>query len=95
MKYFEIYQPKYALIKAIDKGEAIKLYKQKYREDEGLEQCLEEVKYDYALAKYCIVSTNLQKVTPAPEVVVTHFNYGRQRILLESDRTGYKLPSID
>lgn len=53
MKYFEAYDPYYALIKAETKKEALKIFTEYVAEDEGsLEDELKEVDQFYALLKF-------------------------------------------
>lgn len=53
MKYFEIHDPYYALIKASDKQEVLKTYVEFVADgDDKLEDGIEEVDRDYALLKF-------------------------------------------
>lgn len=53
MRFYEAHEPYYALMKAIDKDEAIKLYTEYIADDNGtLKDEIKEVGRDYAFVRY-------------------------------------------
>lgn len=72
MKYFEVYSPYYALIKALNKEEAIKLYVKNVADDNEnnpLSNEIKEVERDYAAVKYGRGLTDEGQKVPMVEVL--------------------------
>lgn len=70
MKYFEIHDPYYALIKAHDQDEAIKVYTEYVAEVDGtLHEEIREVDRDYALVSYSRGATEDNEEVLIPEIL--------------------------
>ncbi|SFP17981.1 hypothetical protein [Salibacterium halotolerans] len=72
MKYFEINQPYYALLKAENKGQAIMKYitlVSDDSEDEPLSEAMQEVPQDYAVAKFSRAAGEDKELPPLDEVL--------------------------
>ena len=70
MKYFEINDPYYALIKAENQAEAIKIYTEYVADDDGtLHEEIKEVDRDYALASFSRGGTEDGEEVPISEIL--------------------------
>lgn len=70
MRYFEIYDPYYALMKAKNEQEAIKEYVKYVADDDGsLKDEIQEVSRDYALVKFSRAPGEDKVLLPISEVV--------------------------
>jgi hypothetical protein len=86
MKYFEIHDPYYALIKAADQEEAIKIYTEYVAEDDGtLHEEIREVDRDYALVSYSRGVTEDNEVVPIPEILKDFQSEGSAVLLIGRD----------
>jgi hypothetical protein len=83
MKFFEVHEPYYALIKALDKEQAIKEYLEVVADDEDgtLESEIKEVERDYALVKFSR-ATSVDIMILTTKEILSQFNYGGNEILL-------------
>jgi hypothetical protein len=81
MKFYEVYYPYYALIKAKDKEEAMKIYTKFVADDDGtLHEELNEVERDYALTSYCKATFKVEDVSIRD--VLESFQNNESRVLL-------------
>ncbi|WP_261376203.1 hypothetical protein [Brevibacillus brevis] len=70
MKFYELHDPYYALIKAPDKNEAIKVYTEHVADDDGtLHEEIREVDRDYALVSFSKGSTEDNEKVPIKEIL--------------------------
>lgn len=83
MKYFEIHDPYYALIKAADQEEAIKIYTEYVADDEDgtLHEEIEEVDRDYALIQFARSESEDRDFMPVPETL-EKFRRDKSEVLL-------------
>lgn len=82
MKFYEVHEPYYALVKARDKDEAIKLYTEFVADDDGsLHEETKEVSRDYALVKFGRALGEDKELMPV-EKVIEEFNDEQNSILL-------------
>jgi len=82
MKYFEVYDPYYALIKAENKEAARDEYVANVADDDGtLIDEIKEVDRDYALVKYSRGKDEDGKLIPIPEIL-NDFQSGENLVLL-------------
>jgi hypothetical protein len=84
MKFFEIYSPYYALIKAKSVNEAINLYVEGVADDDGtLKDEIKEVDRDYALARYSRGKSEDGKLIPLEEVLEDFSNDDSMVLLID------------
>lgn len=70
VKFFEIHDPYYALIKAPDQDAAIKVYVERVAEDDGtLHEEIREVDRDYALVSFSKGATEDNETVPIKEIL--------------------------
>lgn len=83
MKYFEVNEPYYALIKAPTKKRAMEIYTETVSEDDdrSLSEEMMEVNRDYALVKFSRVKGENGEVAPIIKVLET-FNSNEAELLL-------------
>ncbi|MCM3216125.1 hypothetical protein M3612_16625 [Niallia taxi] len=83
MKYFEVNEPYYALIKAQSKKQAMEIYTKKVSEDnEGtLKEEMMEVNRDYALVKFDRSPGEDGQLIPIIEIIET-FNKDKAELLV-------------
>ena len=85
MKYFEINDPYYALIKAEDAGEAVNKYIEvvagEPEESQDFEEELQEVTRDYALIKFSRAPGEDGKMVDMTEIMMD-FNNGKSEVLI-------------
>lgn len=86
MKFYEIHDPYYALIKAPDQEEAIKVYTEYVAEDDGtLHEEIREVDRDYALVSYSRGVTEDREDVPISEVIKSFQNEESAVLLIGRD----------
>jgi hypothetical protein len=84
MKYFEVYDPYYALAKAHDKEEARKAYVKFVADDDGtLINEIEEVEHDYALLKFSRAKGKDGKLSDISEVLKEFKEHGAFPLLMD------------
>ncbi len=82
MKYFEIHDPYYALIKAENQDEAIKIYTEYVADDDGtLNEEIREVDRDYALVIFARSESEDGDFAPVPETL-DNFRREKSEVLL-------------
>ncbi|ANB66164.1 putative yosH (plasmid) [Anoxybacillus sp. B7M1] len=81
MKFYEVHEPYYALVKARDKDEAIKLYTELVADDGSLHEETKEVSRDYALIRFGRALGEDKELMPV-EKVIDEFNDEQNNILL-------------
>lgn len=70
MKFFEIYDPYYSLIKADDKKSAIKKYVEAVAADDGtLQEGIKQVSRDYALVNFSRTRSENDSLIPSDEII--------------------------
>ncbi|MED4083891.1 hypothetical protein P4637_03315 [Halalkalibacterium halodurans] len=81
-KYYEVTEPYYALIKADSKEEAIEEYVKSVAENEDgeVDESIEEVEKEYALALFGQCKTEDGELLP-PDKVLEEFNDQKSRVL--------------
>ncbi|NUI59275.1 hypothetical protein HUN88_05830 [Bacillus amyloliquefaciens] len=82
MKYFEVSDPYYALIKANTKEKAIKLYTEEVADDDGnLKEEIKEVGMLYAAVKHSRTITEDQELSPISDVL-EELQSNEERVLI-------------
>jgi hypothetical protein len=84
MRYFEIHDPYYALIKAENQEEAIKIYADYVADDDGtLHEEIREVDRDYTLASFSRGGTEDGKEVPISEILKDFQSDGSAVLLID------------
>lgn len=84
MKYFEIHDPYYALIKAKNQVEAIKIYTECVADDDGtLREEIREVDRDYALVSFSRGRTENGKDVAISEILKDFQSEGSAVLLID------------
>ena len=86
MKYFEVNEPYYALIKAPSKKRALEIYTETISEDDDgtLSEEMMEVNRDYALVKFSRVKGENGEVAPIFKVLETFKNDEAEMLFVDS-----------
>ena len=86
MKYFEVNEPYYALIKAPSKKRALEIYTETVSEDDDgtLREEMMEVNRDYALVKFSRVKGENEEVAPIIKTLETFNNDEAELLLVDS-----------
>lgn len=82
MKYYEVFEPYYALIQAKDEKEASDTYIELVAGDEGDEIETEEVSRDFALIRFSRVPLDSKGTLAHPMAIIPEFNDVDNRVLL-------------